>query len=292
MATNLWLVSRAGPQWRAMVARLVTAIRNGDEKMVESAVLALSRRSRLLAPLAMVVGAFAMLFQGIKLLFTNWRLTLVQILPAMWIWAAMLDLKVHVLHGKSFHPLYGLGSFLSSSASPPSRCRVLPECRVRLCYRRSGPAADPAGIRRGPPAQGDGVDLGIRDRSRAGICRHGDQSMGCPLVRTLIGHRGGGDDGGLRSRSPAVWWAESEPFPARQADCLGGGRGDGGCWFAHLPTSWAGCRSCFSGLQTFRFVAVILLIIAVVLQTGATERGQSHQVQRQAGRWSRPAGDR
>lgn len=48
-----------------------------------------------------------MLFEGVKLLFSNWRLTVVQILPAMWIWAAMLDLKAHVFHGKSFHQLYG-----------------------------------------------------------------------------------------------------------------------------------------------------------------------------------------
>ena len=48
-----------------------------------------------------------MLFAGVKLLFTNWRLTLVQVLPAMWIWAAMLDLKAHVLHGKTFHELTG-----------------------------------------------------------------------------------------------------------------------------------------------------------------------------------------
>ncbi len=75
--------------------------------MVESAILALSQRSRLLAPLALIVGAFSMLFQGIKLLFTNWRLTLVQILPAMWIWAAMLDLKAHALHGKEFHIFHG-----------------------------------------------------------------------------------------------------------------------------------------------------------------------------------------
>jgi hypothetical protein len=90
-----------------IVERLVTAIRNGDEAMVERTVLALSQRSRWLAPLAMLVGAFAMLFQGVKLLFTNWRLTLVQILPAMWIWAAMLDLKAHALHGKEFHILHG-----------------------------------------------------------------------------------------------------------------------------------------------------------------------------------------
>jgi hypothetical protein len=75
--------------------------------MVESSILALSQRSRWLAPLALVVGAFAMLFQGVKLLVTNWRLTLVQILPAMWIWAAMLDLKIHVLHGKQFRIIRG-----------------------------------------------------------------------------------------------------------------------------------------------------------------------------------------
>ena len=89
------------------IERLIKAIRNGDEAMVEGAVLSLSQRSRWLAPLALVVGAFAMLFQGVKLLFTNWRLTLVEILPAMWIWAAMLDLKVHVLHGKEFHIIRG-----------------------------------------------------------------------------------------------------------------------------------------------------------------------------------------
>ena len=48
-----------------------------------------------------------MLFTGLKLLLTNWRLTLVQALPAMWIWLAMYDLKAHVLHGKSFNVLRG-----------------------------------------------------------------------------------------------------------------------------------------------------------------------------------------
>jgi hypothetical protein len=48
-----------------------------------------------------------MLFQGVRLLFTNWRLTLVQVLPAMWIWAAMIDLKAHVFRGRSFIVLRG-----------------------------------------------------------------------------------------------------------------------------------------------------------------------------------------
>jgi hypothetical protein len=46
------------------------------------------------------LGAFVQLFEGLKLLVSNWRLTLVQILPAMWVWLAMLDLKAHVLHGR------------------------------------------------------------------------------------------------------------------------------------------------------------------------------------------------
>jgi hypothetical protein len=93
--------------WTAQIGRLVRAIRDGDDSTVESAVLQLSASRRYLAPLAFVVGAFAMLFEGLKLLFSNWRLTLLQLLPAMWIWAAMLNLKVHVVHGRSFNVVRG-----------------------------------------------------------------------------------------------------------------------------------------------------------------------------------------
>ena len=91
----------------ARMRALVGAIREGDDATVQQAVLDLSRSRRILAPLAFLVGAFAMLFEGLKLLFSNWRLTLIEILPAMWIWAAMVDLKAHVLHGKSFHVVEG-----------------------------------------------------------------------------------------------------------------------------------------------------------------------------------------
>jgi uncharacterized membrane protein len=53
------------------------------------------------------IGAFVMLFQGLQLLFSNWRLTLIQVLPAMWIWLALLDLKQHVFRGKEFHAWHG-----------------------------------------------------------------------------------------------------------------------------------------------------------------------------------------
>jgi len=92
---------------RAQAGRFIQAIRDSDQATVNEMVLRLSRARPWLAPLAFAVGAFAMLFDGVRLLFTNWRLTLIQVLPAMWIWAAMLDLKAHVLHDKAFHVLIG-----------------------------------------------------------------------------------------------------------------------------------------------------------------------------------------
>jgi hypothetical protein len=89
------------------VRRFVRAVREGDDAMVEDLVLHVSGSRRIFAPLALAVGGLAMLFTGLKLLFSNWRLTLVQALPAMWIWVAMYDLKAHVLHDKSFHVLRG-----------------------------------------------------------------------------------------------------------------------------------------------------------------------------------------
>jgi hypothetical protein len=86
---------------------LIAAIQSGDEAAVESAVVALSRSRRIFAPLVFAVGAFVMLFQGLRLVFVNWRLLLVQVLPAMWIWAAMLDLKAHAFRGKAFHAWSG-----------------------------------------------------------------------------------------------------------------------------------------------------------------------------------------
>jgi hypothetical protein len=89
------------------IGSLVRAIESSDEARIEEAVLRLSRSRRVFAPLTFAVGAFALLFDGLRLLVSNWRLTLVQILPAVWIWLAMADLKAHVLHGSSFTVLRG-----------------------------------------------------------------------------------------------------------------------------------------------------------------------------------------
>jgi hypothetical protein len=92
-----------GQLWR----RLIVAIRDGDEQMVEQAVLQLARTRKIFAPLALIVGAFVMLFNALRLLVTNWRLMLVEAFPALLIWAVTLDLKAHVLHGKEFNVIRG-----------------------------------------------------------------------------------------------------------------------------------------------------------------------------------------
>ena len=99
-------MTRRFPLW-SNVGRLVSAIREDDEVAIE-AIMRLSRSRRIFAPLALTVGAFAMLLKGLRVLLSNWRLTLIQVLPALLIWLAMFDLKAHVLHGHSFNPIRGL----------------------------------------------------------------------------------------------------------------------------------------------------------------------------------------
>ncbi len=89
------------------IAGLVRAIREGDSQSIETGVLRLSRSRRWLAPLALCVSGLVLLYDGLRLIFSNWRLMLLQALPAMWIWLAMFDLKLHVLHGHTFHVVHG-----------------------------------------------------------------------------------------------------------------------------------------------------------------------------------------
>ncbi len=95
------------PSLAARIRALARAIQENDEQDIQEAILRLSRSHRPLAPLALAVGGVVLLFEGVRLLVSNWRLTLVQIVPAMWIWLAMFDLKIHMLHGRTFHVIRG-----------------------------------------------------------------------------------------------------------------------------------------------------------------------------------------
>jgi hypothetical protein len=90
----------------AGVRTFIRAVQEEDEVILQG-LLRLSERRRIFAPLAFTVGAFALLIDGLKVLLANWRLMLIQVLPALWIWLAMMDLKLHVLHGHSFKQIHG-----------------------------------------------------------------------------------------------------------------------------------------------------------------------------------------
>ncbi|MGH2880146.1 MAG: hypothetical protein ACRDK4_11145 [Solirubrobacteraceae bacterium] len=100
------LSSRPGRAVLTRVTQVIAAIQQDDQVVLDQ-VLALSRRRRAFAPLALSIGAFAMLLDGLRMLVANWRLMLVQVLPAVWIWLAMYDLRAKVLHGKSLPELRG-----------------------------------------------------------------------------------------------------------------------------------------------------------------------------------------
>lgn len=92
----------------ANLRRYLQAIRHGDEEALLRVLEDFVAKRPRLAPLAFAFGGVAMLFAGLKLLVTNWRLTLVQLLPAIWIWLAMYDLRLHLLRDGSIVELSGL----------------------------------------------------------------------------------------------------------------------------------------------------------------------------------------
>jgi hypothetical protein len=75
----------------------VAAVRSTDPATVESAVRQLGRRRRWLVPLAYAAGTVAIVFDGVVLLIRNWRLTLLQLLPAAWIAVMTWNLRTHLL---------------------------------------------------------------------------------------------------------------------------------------------------------------------------------------------------
>ena len=195
------------------------AIDENDEAKVEEAILRLSRSRRVFAPLAFVISAFVMLFTGLKLLVSNWRLTLVQILPAMWIWLAMFDLKAHTLHGQSFNVLRGpvlipiglaivtltvasyfLNAVFAFAISQPGRVEIRPA--VAQARRHWVP-----------------IVISGADHGRAAcLLNHRRHPLGATLVHDLAGHHRRRDDGQLRGRARAAdRGREAQAVNARQA---------------------------------------------------------------------------
>ena len=82
------------------LVRAVEAVRSTDPAQVESALSQLSGKRRWLKPLAYAAGTVAVVFDGVVLLLRHWQLTLLQIVPAGWIWVMSWNLKGHFLSNR------------------------------------------------------------------------------------------------------------------------------------------------------------------------------------------------
>ncbi len=82
------------------LVRAVDAVRSTDPAQVESALAQLSGGRRWLRPLAFAAGTVAIVFDGVVLLLRHWQLSLLQIVPACWIWVMTWNLKNHFLSNR------------------------------------------------------------------------------------------------------------------------------------------------------------------------------------------------
>ncbi len=77
---------------RTRVLGLVRAVADADPVQIETTARRLGSSRRYLAPVAWVAGMLVLVVRGLKLLVSNWRLLLLELVPAIWVWLVMWDL--------------------------------------------------------------------------------------------------------------------------------------------------------------------------------------------------------
>lgn len=124
-------------RWAAL-RRLIRAIAEVDPASMEQSARELGQSRRLLAPLAWAAGTVVLLIHGVKLLVLNWRLSLIQLVPAAWVWLATWDLKRHLLHGQSFVHLH-LAAQLGIAAAVVAVSIAAYWCNAVFAFAIDGP---------------------------------------------------------------------------------------------------------------------------------------------------------
>jgi hypothetical protein len=87
------------------LAAAARAVADAEPARVEATVVGLSGTRGYLAPLAWVAGTLVLVVRGAQLLLLNWRLTLIELVPATWVWLATWDLKRHGLRARPLQHL-------------------------------------------------------------------------------------------------------------------------------------------------------------------------------------------
>src|SRR3954468_14282103 len=89
-------VDGLGPRLRGAASRLlelVRAIADTDPEQIEATARRLGSSRRILAPVAWVAAMLVLVVRGIKLLLSNWRLLVLELVPATWVWLTVWDLR-------------------------------------------------------------------------------------------------------------------------------------------------------------------------------------------------------
>ena len=87
------------------MVQFARAVADADAAQIESTTRQLGESRRYLAPVGWAAGTIVLVVRGIKLLVMNWRLTLIELVPAVWVWIVMWDMKQHALRAVPFRQI-------------------------------------------------------------------------------------------------------------------------------------------------------------------------------------------
>jgi hypothetical protein len=126
------------PTRLATVVAAARAVADADPSEIEATVRRLGESRVYLAPVAWAAGALVLLVRGVKLLFLNWRLTLVELVPAVWLWIVMWDIKQHALRNAPFRH-FTVGGMAALAALAVMASIASFWCNTVFAFAISGP---------------------------------------------------------------------------------------------------------------------------------------------------------
>ena len=105
-------------------------MRSTDPARVESALKDLGGKRGWLAPLVYAAATVAVVFDGVVLLLQNWRLTLLQLFPAVWIWVMAWNMKHHL----ASKPTFSTGAVVAIAAGVLLAAQVAYWCNATFAF--------------------------------------------------------------------------------------------------------------------------------------------------------------
>lgn len=90
-------------KWVTRLLQAVRAVADADPQQIEATARKLGSSRRYLSPIAWIAGMLVLVVRGLKLLVSNYRLLLLELVPVVWVWATMWDLHRQKLSNVPLH---------------------------------------------------------------------------------------------------------------------------------------------------------------------------------------------